>query len=141
MTSSPKRIAALALLERVRRHEMEDDSRALATLRGEIAELTDRGRALEGELHREAHAAGIESAAYLGDYIRAVRATLAGYEARISQITPEADRLETAVMERFREIKTFQSVRLAGLAANAAARDKLEADAQSEMVLLRWKRG
>ncbi|KKL79391.1 hypothetical protein LCGC14_2015340, partial [marine sediment metagenome] len=135
---SAKRRAALNLLERLERHEMEAQSRKLGQLRDEMAKLEQRRDGLLEDLHNNAHVTGIESAPYVGTYVRSVRRSVAGLETAISGMTPQVQKLEEAVLDRFRSIKTFESARLRSAARDAADRAAREAADRDEMVLLRW---
>ncbi|MGC9370083.1 MAG: flagellar FliJ family protein [Paracoccaceae bacterium] len=135
-----RRIAALALLERISRHEIEEKTREFAALRARMAGLERERDRLLGSLREDAHVTTIEAAPYLGDYIRSVRAQAAQMEAEIAQLSPRAEQLETFMREKFGEMKTYETVRLSkelGLRHERVRREAAEAD---ELVLQRWNR-
>ena len=135
-----RRIAALDLLERLRRHEIESDTRQLGRLRADAAQLARQRSDLLDKLSTEARADDPALLGYVGDFIRSVRSEIDRVRQREARIEPELDKLETRVAEAFREIKTYEILRLDALAKRAEeARAKDDAEAE-EIAIIRWQR-
>lgn len=135
-----RRIAALELLEQLRKHEMEGEVRELGLLNGRIDKLEQERSALFDRLERDAHIVSIEAAPYVGDFIRSVREEIAARDAEIAQLSRRAEQLEAAVREKFREVKTFSVALDQTRSALARERDRRETAAIDEQTLLRWGR-
>ncbi len=134
------RVRTLALLERLRRHEMMSEAGELAALRAQIAELERKRSDLLNRLRTEARIVSLEAAPYVGAYIRAIRHEVAQIDRALEKAAPRLEALEQEMAERFREIAT---IKLASertqkeLRQAHEAREALEADAQT---LIRWVR-
>ena len=133
-----RRIAALDLLERMRRNEIESETRDLGRLRAEAQALERRREELESRLDEGASCQDPVLQSYLGNFVRAVRAEMtridrdrATLEARIAEL---ADR----VAEAFREIKTYELLRLDALARKAAERQAKDEAELGEAAQIRW---
>jgi flagellar export protein FliJ len=135
-----RRQAALRLLERLKRQELEEYARDIGELRGRMAELEQRIDGLQDDLREKARVESIEAAPYVGDYIRSVRSAIAGLESESSELQPQIETLEDALRERFREMKTFEIIREHGAAQEKAERDRKESQESEEQVILRWQR-
>ncbi|WP_212522744.1 flagellar FliJ family protein [Actibacterium sp. MT2.3-13A] len=135
-----RRIAALALLERLRRHEIEEQARELGALRARIAELERQREALRERLRRDAHVSTIEAAPYLGDFIRSIRREIAVLEAEIARFSPRMDELEAIMQGRFAELKTYETVRLEKEWEMLRQLQRREAAELEELALQRWAR-
>lgn len=135
-----RRIAALALLERLKRHEIEERAREFRALRARMEQLEGERDRLLDSLRRDAHVATIEAAPYLGDYIRSVRNQAALLEAEIAQLSPRAEQLEAFVREKFGGMKTFETVRLSKEWDLRQEQRRREAAEAEELVLQRWGR-
>lgn len=134
------RIRMLAILERLRRHEMESEARELAALRSHVVALQHNRAELLDRLRREARIITLEAAPYVGSYIRAVRNEIAHIDRALAKARPHLDALEAAMAERFREKETIT------LALNRArehakqARDRREAAENDALTLMRLVR-
>ncbi len=135
-----RRQRALALLERLSKHEIEGAATELGQLRARIAELERRRDQMHDDLAREAHIVSIEAAPYVGSYIRAVRAEIGAAEAARAKLTPRETVLEERVREGFREMKTFAAVAAREAARQRAAQQARETAEMEEQLLLRWGR-
>lgn len=135
-----RRIAALGLLERVERHEMETDARRLGALRAEVALLEGQRNSLLDSLRRETVGISLEAAPYVGGYIESVREEVARLEADAARLEEEAGSLEDRVRGRFREMKTFATAREAAEAGAKRAREHTEGLRLEEQALQRWIR-
>lgn len=132
------RIRTLAVLERLRRNDMEEEARELAALRAHILQLNQNRTDLLDRLQAEARIMTLEAAPYVGAYIRSVRREVAQIDLALSKAAPRAETLEAEMAECFRDVKTLS------LALDRATeqeqfeinrRESAEAD---EQALLRW---
>lgn len=135
-----RRDRALGLIERLHRVEIEARAVELNTLRDRMADLERRSAETAEALARDGHIVSIESAPYVGAYIRDARAQIGALDRARSDLEPQAAKLEDAMRESFREMKTVATV--AARARLRAARNRVarEAAETDEMVLLRWGR-
>jgi len=133
-----RRLGALRLMERLRRQEIEARVHELGRLRAEVAALEAEESALARRLADEAHIASLEAAPYLGQFIRSVRARIATLDTQAEALRPRLEVLEAEVAALFGEKRSYESVRLAGEAANLKAREKRIDDEAADNVLMRW---
>mgnify|MGYP000359716130 CR=1 FL=1 len=135
-----RRIAALALLERLRRQEIEDKAREFGALRARLEHLEGARETLLDSLRRDAHVTTIEAAPYLGDFIRSVRNEAALLEAEIAQLSPRVAELEEAIRAEFGRMKTYETVRVRKEYQLRQHRQRREIEETEERVLQRWAR-
>ncbi|WP_432254451.1 hypothetical protein [Limimaricola sp. AA108-03] len=135
-----RRDRALGLIERLHRVEIEARAVELGALRDRMAELERQSAETAQALARDGRITSIETAPYVGDYIRDARAQIGTLDRARAALEPQAEALEAAMREGFREMKTVATV--AARAKLRAARDRAarEAAETDEMVLLRWGR-
>ncbi|MGR3465452.1 hypothetical protein [Limimaricola sp.] len=135
-----RRDRALGLIERLHRIEVEARAVELGALRDRMADLERQSSETAEALARDGRITSIESAPYVGAYIRDARAQIGALDRARQELEPQAEALEEAMREGFREMKTVATVaaraRLRKL-RDAQAREAAETD---EMVLLRWGR-
>ena len=91
-------------------------------------------------LARDGRITGIESAPYVGAYIRDARAQIGALDRARQELEPQAEALEEAMRESFREMKTVSTVAARARLRTARDRAAREAAETDEMVLLRWGR-
>ncbi|WP_282025195.1 flagellar FliJ family protein [Limimaricola cinnabarinus] len=135
-----RRDRALGLIERLHRVEVEARAVELGGLRERMADLERQSAETAEALARDGRITSIESAPYVGAYIRDARAQIGALDRARKDLEPQAEALEEAMRESFREMKTVSTV--AARARLRAARDRAarEAAETDEMVLLRWGR-
>lgn len=132
------RVHTLTLLERLRRHEMAAEAGELATLRAQAAGWEQTRANLLKRLQTEARIISIESAPYVGAFIRGIRNEEAQIDHNLAKIAPRVQELEIALAEQFRALATIR------LALDEARNVLREAQAQretkdtEEQALLRW---
>jgi flagellar export protein FliJ len=135
-----RRIAALALLERLSRQEIEEKAREFGALRARLDQLETARGALLDSLRRDAHVTTIEAAPYLGDFIRSVRNEAAFLEVEIAQLAPRAAELEQILREKFGQMKTYETVRFRKEWQLRQRQQRRESEEAEEWVLQRWAR-
>lgn len=120
---------------------MEAEARALAALRDRLSRLERDRAGLLGRLQDEARIVTLESAPYVGAYIRSVRSEVARIDVALARAAPEVAALEEALGARFRDLRT---VALALSRATEAARDRRDArdaaDSEALSVARWWRR-
>ena len=139
-TETPKRrLDALRLMERLARQEIEARVQDLGRLRGELARLSDEKALLTRRMTEEVHITSLEAAPYLGEFLRSARTRIAALDLQIEAVRPRLEALEAEVAARFREMRSYETVRLAAEAANRALREKRAEDEAADLVLMRWR--
>lgn len=132
------RVRTLTLLERLRRHEMAAEAGELATLRAQVATWETTRDALLERLHTEARIISIESAPYVGAFIRGIRKEEAQISRDLAKTAPRVQELETALAEQFRELATIRLALDKTRAVLREARAQRETKDAEEQALLRW---
>jgi hypothetical protein len=132
------RIRTLALMERLRRHDMAAEARELADLRAKRDALENNRVTLLERLRTEARIVTLESAPYIGRYIRAVRSEEAQINRALAQTTPRVEELEHAMLERFQELATIRLARERMEKVLGQARDMRETTHRDEQTLTRY---
>ena len=136
----PRRIAALALIERLKRQEIAREAEALGRLRAEAAALDSRRDALEGEVRAGSIGNDPGIYGYLAGYLPTARTEIARLTRERARLDPELVALEDRVSDAFREMKTVESVRLKAEADATRARRRRADAAHDETALTRWWR-
>ena len=132
------RLHTLSLLERLRRHEMAAEARELATLRAHVAVLERTRSDLLGRLKTEALTVTLESAPYIGSYIRAIRNEVAQIEKALEKVAPRIAALEQTVLDQFREISTIRLALKQTTRRIRQIRDERESKEADALTLMRW---
>ena len=132
------RLHTLSLLERLRRQEMAAEARELATLRAHVAVLERTRSDLLGRLKTEALTVTLESAPYIGSYIRAIRNEVAQIEKALEKVAPRIAALEQTVLDQFREISTIRLALNQTTRRIRQIRDERESKEADALTLMRW---
>ena len=140
MIAPARRIKALNLLERMKRHEMEDDLRALADLNARIANGRAERDVLKDRLQSETQVTEPGAMPYVAGFMRAMRDEIAKVDAQLEDLGRQSDALDDVVRERFREAKTFASVADRLRDQQRVAAQMREAKDNDEIALTRWQR-
>ena len=132
------RLRTLSLLERLRKHDMAAEARELATLRAHVAVLERTRSDLLMRLKTEALTVTLESAPYVGSYIRAIRNEVAQIEKALEKVAPRIAALEQTVLDQFREISTIRLALDQTKRRIRQMRDEREAREADALTLMRW---
>ncbi|MDP5348762.1 MAG: hypothetical protein NWQ32_10265 [Paracoccaceae bacterium] len=132
------RLRTLSLLERLRQHDMAAEARELATLRAHVAVLERTRSDLLMRLKTEALTVTLESAPYVGSYIRAIRNEVAQIEKALEKVAPRIAALEQTVLDQFREISTIRLALDQTKRRIRQMRDEREAREADALTLMRW---
>lgn len=135
-----RRVRALGLIERLHRVEIEARTVELNILRDKMTDLERRSAETAQALAREGRIVSIESAPYVGAYIRDARAQIGALDRARADLEPQATALEDAMRESFRKMKTLATVASRAKQRAAQHRAAREAADIDEIVLLRWGR-
>lgn len=133
-----RRIAALELLERIRRHEIQTEASELGQLRAEAAELERRREALERQLEDGVSCDDPAVLSYLGNFVRSVRAEIDLSTRQLAAIETRVEALSTLVGDKFRDIKSYEILRREAMARNAAEKAAREEAEAGSVAQSRW---
>jgi flagellar protein FliJ len=132
------RLRTLDLLERLRRHDMLSEARALAELRAHINRLEEVRSTLHDKLRTEARIVTIESAPYVGSFIRALRREEAQIDLILAQTAQRLQELEEAVAAQFAALATVRHARDATHRSLQQDADRRATQTVEEQSLQRW---
>ena len=107
-----RRIAALALIERLKRQEIEREAEELGRLRAAAAVLDTRRDALETEVSAGSVGNDPGLYGYLATYLPAARSEIARLSRDRALMDPELSAREDRVSAAFRDMKTVETVRI-----------------------------
>jgi flagellar export protein FliJ len=135
-----RKLQALTLIGKIIQQSLEQEAAALGRLRRRIAELEAEKAALFADLQQaQPETRGIEASLFLPSFLHAMRAAEARIVAELDRLEEEATAIEAALLERFRERKTFDKVRADAQAAEDAERNRAEAAILDELSVLRHR--
>ena len=81
----------------------------------------------------------MEGAAYLGRFIRSIRAEIERLDAEMTRLRPDLNRAEETLRAAMAEQKTFEILKVSRLAAEHRAEKKREAARLDEIALQTWR--
>ena len=132
--------SALLTMERLRRHGIEEELRELTLLRERMGRLEEQKAGLTRRLREETRITTIEAAPYVMNFVHSVREEIARIDAEIAKLQPRFRKLEDKVSAVFREMKTYETVRIRNLTRRLKEARRKEDQEADEMTILRWKR-
>ncbi|MEI4488415.1 hypothetical protein V8J36_19650 [Frigidibacter sp. MR17.14] len=136
-----RRDHALSVMRRLADEKLRDEAQGLGALRAKIGALRQGQERILSRLETEAHVGGIETAPYVGSFVRAMRAEHARMETEARGLERRAAEQQDRVMERFREQQVFTRLEAAEAEARADEATRRETAALEEAALTRWRRG
>ena len=134
-----RRIRALGTMERVKRMETEQKARDSAAIRDRMGRMEREKQALLRRISQESRVDGVEGAAYLGRFIRSIRAEIERLDAEMARLRPELNRAEERLRAAMTEQKTFEILKVSRIAAEHRAEKKREAARLDEIALQSWR--
>ncbi|MGR3372826.1 flagellar export protein FliJ [Pseudooceanicola nanhaiensis] len=134
-----RRIRALGTMERVKRMETEQKARDSAAIRDRMNRMEREKQALLRRISQESRVDGVEGAAYLGRFIRSIRAEIERLDAEMARLRPELNRAEERLRAAMAEQKTFEILKVSRIAAEHRAEKKREAARLDEIALQSWR--
>lgn len=134
-----RRIRALGVMERVKRLDTERQARDTGAIRDRMRGLERDRQSLLQRISQESRVEGMEGAAYLGRFIRSIRAEIERLETEIARLRPELEAAEEALRAALAEQKTFEILRLSRMRAELRADRKRAAAALDEIALQGWR--
>ena len=134
-----RRIRALGTMERVKRMETEQKARDSAAIRDRMGRMEREKQALLRRISQESRVDGVEGAAYLGRFIRSIRAEIERLDAEMARLRPELNRAEERLRAAMAEQKTFEILKVSRIAAEHRAEKKREAARLDEIALQGWR--
>lgn len=135
-----RRIRALATMERVKRMETEQKARDAAAIRDRMGRMEREKQSLLRRISQESRIDGMEGAAYLGRFIRSIRAEIERLDAEMTRLRPDLNRAEETLRAAMAEQKTFEILKVSRIAAEHRAEKKREAARLDEIALQTWRR-
>ncbi len=137
---SNNKLKSLGLIQRLRRHELEQEASQLGALRHQISLLQTEKANLLNLLKRDTTMQSVDLAQYIGDFIRSVRKQVKIIDGKISELHTRADKQENVVIDKFGRVKGLDIV-----AENEKVRSQKELNRKTEaerddMVVMRWAR-
>lgn len=134
-----RRIRALGTMERVKRMETEQKARDSAAIRDRMGRMEREKQALLRRISQESRVDGVEGAAYLGRFIRSIRAEIERLDTEMARLRPELNRAEERLRAAMAEQKTFEILKVSRIAAEHRAEKKREAARLDEIALQSWR--
>lgn len=134
-----RRIRALGVMERVKTLDTERQARDTGAIRDRMRGMERDRQSLLQRISQESRVEGMEGAAYLGRFIRSIRAEIERLETEIARLRPELDAAEEALRAALAEQKTFEILRLSRMRAELRADRKRTAAALDEIALQGWR--
>lgn len=140
MTAS--RTRALALMERLRGLEIEEQAQELGILRSTVERMQRDRDILSNRLREESHVDSLEleAAPYVGRFIEAMRNEVAFIEQQMVEIQPRLTELEDKLRDLFQDQKVYETLRLTRIRQAAREAERRETAELEELTLLRWNR-
>ncbi len=133
-----RRIRALSIMERVKRLETERQAQETGALRDRMRGFEAEKQTLIRRLSGESRTEGIEGAAYLGRFIRSIRAEVERLDTEIARLRPDLDRAEEALRAALAEQKRYEILMRARIAEDHRATRKREAARMDEYAKRAW---
>jgi flagellar biosynthesis chaperone FliJ len=134
------RTRALALMERLRGLEIEEQAQELGVLRSTMERMRRDREILSTRLREEVHVDTMEAAPYVGRFIEAIRSELAYIDEQMEVIKPRLSELEDKLRVLFQDQKVYETLRLTRLREAKREAERREEAELEELTLLRWNR-
>lgn len=136
---SGRRVRMLTTVTRHADQRLRESAMGLAALRGRIAELQAERNTVIQRLHDEGRTGSLETAPYVGDFIRAMRAQQLRLDARIALLETEAEAATDALRLCYSDATAYGTVLDQVRTALARHRDRQEQGETTELGLARWR--
>ncbi|KFE35664.1 flagellar export protein FliJ [Thioclava atlantica] len=134
------RIAALDVIGRLRRRELEEQAAELATLNAQVARLEGERDTLVARARDELHVTSLETAPYAAGFREAVRETVSWLDTEIGALNQRRQPLEDRMRALFQDAKTYDKLLEQARAKKAADLARREQAQIEERTLQRWLR-
>jgi len=133
-----RRLAALSLLKRLKKHEMEINNRELGNLRLRNTVLTQQKQSLVDDIQHQTHSLDVTLTPYMQRFLPAAKSEIHSLDESIAKLEPYISALEEQVSEKFREFKTFDIMHNALRDRMRQDQEAREAATAEEVLLSRW---
>ncbi len=133
-----RRLAALSVLKRLKKHEMEIENRQLGELRLQNAELSRQKQTLLDGIQEQAHSMNAELTPYMQRFLPAARQEIDALDKNISRIQPRISTLEKQISEKFKEFKSIDIMHSGLQEKITQEQEAREIAAAEEVLLSRW---
>ena len=128
--STQRRLKALALVDRLKSHQLETIGASMSALRARQAEIVAQQQALETQAQQEATNTTPENNAFLQTYLVSVAQHQAQLATQMEVLEEQIALLEDELLEAFRDVKTNEAV------SDSTAKQLQQDQAHKEMIVL-----
>lgn len=135
-----RRIEALTTLERVAGQALESEAAGLSALRARIGALEAERRNISHRLEHETHVTSIETAAYIGDFVRAMRHRDKILLGELQKLEAKAALLQDKVLALYHEEQRAAQGREKLVTEARSEADRRAEAVTGEQALIRWQR-
>lgn len=135
-----RRLAALSLLKRLKKHEMELNARELGALRLEAVELVRQKQGLEDGIQQQTQDLDVTLTPYMRRFLPAAKAEIRNLDVNIANLARPITALEENISNKFREFKTFDIMHNSLKERIQQEQEAREVAAAEEVLLARWNR-
>ncbi len=102
-----RRLAALSVLKRLKKHEMEISTRKLGDLRLQNVELNSQKQTLLEGVQHQIQSSNPDLTPYMRQFLPAARTEIGTLDDSIDQLQPHISALEEQIGDKFKEFKTI----------------------------------
>ncbi|MGJ8544649.1 MAG: hypothetical protein ACSHWZ_04330 [Sulfitobacter sp.] len=135
----PRRSDGLAVLARLKRHEMENIALEMASVNRALGQIESERHALLEQLNDRGDPGAIEATRVLSAFIRNVSETIHGKEAEAERLRQESAGIHQQLNGLFGEAKRIELIRKNRAEAHKRAVNDAEIAAQNEGFLSIWQ--
>lgn len=136
----PRRADGLAVLSRLKRHEMENVAQQMAETNRQLGQIETERQALLEQLNERGDPDAVEATRVLSDFIRNVSAAVHHNEAQASRLRENSAGIHDQLNELFAEAKRIDVISRRRAEAHKRAIAEAETAAQNEAFLATWQR-
>lgn len=134
-----RRTNGLAVLSRLKRHELERVALEMAETNRQLAQIEVERQALLGQLNERGDPGGVEATRVLSDFIRNVSAAVHHKETEARHLRDSSIGTHNQLIATFAEAKRIDLIRNRRAAAQRRTAEEAETAAQNEMFLAAWQ--
>ncbi|MBV1863820.1 MAG: hypothetical protein KUG74_05220 [Rhodobacteraceae bacterium] len=133
-----RRLAALSLLRRLKKHEMEIINRELGNLRLRSTVLNQQKQSLVDDIQHQTHSVDVALTPYMQRFLPAAKSEIHSLDENIAKLEPHISALEEQVSEGFKEFKTFDIMHNSLSDRMRQDQEAREVETAEEVLLSRW---
>mgnify|MGYP001061285810 CR=1 FL=1 len=133
-----RRLAALSVLKRLKKHEMEINSRKLGDLLLRSTVLNKKKQSLVDDIQHQPHSLDATLTPYMHQFLPAAKSEIHSLDESIANLEPHISALEDEISEKFKEFKTFDIMHNALSDRMHQDQKAQEIEKAEEVLLSRW---